>query len=65
MVGIRGDFGILSSGGVPFSSFVQPPQMSTSDVESSTDLPSSSDSALSDQERYTELVVSRNGVRES
>ena len=38
--------------------------MSTSDVESGTDLPSSSNSALPDQERHTERVVSRNGVRE-
>jgi len=38
--------------------------MSTSDVESSTDLPSSSNSALPDQERHTERVVGRSGVRE-
>ena len=38
--------------------------MSTSDVESGTDLPSSSTSALPDQERHTERVVSRNRVRE-
>jgi len=38
--------------------------MSTSDVESGTDLSSSSNSALPDQERHTERVVSRNGVCE-
>jgi hypothetical protein len=38
--------------------------MSTSDVESGTDLPSSSDSALPNQGRHTGRVVSRNGVRE-
>jgi len=37
--------------------------MSTSDVESGTDLPSSSNSALPDQERHTERVVGRSGVR--
>ena len=38
--------------------------MSTSDVESGTDLPSSSNSALPSQERHTERVVSQNGMRE-
>jgi hypothetical protein len=38
--------------------------MSTSDVESGIDLPNSSNSALPDQERHTERVVSWNGVRE-
>jgi hypothetical protein len=38
--------------------------MSTSDVESGTDLSSSSNSALPDRERHTERVVGRNGVRE-
>jgi hypothetical protein len=64
VVEVRGGFGILSSSAVLFSSFIQPSQMSTSDVESGTDLPSSSNSALPDQQRHTERVVSRNGVRE-
>ena len=38
--------------------------MSTSDVESGTDLLSSSNSAHPDQERHAERIVSRNGVRE-
>jgi hypothetical protein len=38
--------------------------MSTSDAESGTDLPTSSNSALPDQERHTERVISRTGVRE-
>src|SRR3954469_15172619 len=38
--------------------------MSASDVESGTDLLSSSNSSLPDQERHMEPVVSRNGVRE-
>jgi hypothetical protein len=64
MVEIRGGFDILSSNAVLFSSFIQPSQMSTSDVESGTDLPSSSNSALPNQERHTERTVSRDGVRE-
>jgi hypothetical protein len=38
--------------------------MSTSDAESGTDLPISSNSALPNQERHTERVISRTGVRE-
>jgi hypothetical protein len=64
VVEIRGGFDILSSNTVLSSSFIQPSQMSTSDVESGTDLPSSSNSALPDQERHTKRIVSRNGVRE-
>jgi hypothetical protein len=64
VVEIRGGFDILSSSTVLFSSFTQSFQMSTSDIESGADLPSSSNSAIPDQERHTERVVSRNGIRE-
>jgi hypothetical protein len=43
-VEIRGGFDILSGNTVLFSSFIQPSQMSTSDVESGTDLLTSSNS---------------------
>ena len=63
VVGIQGDFGVLSSSAILFLLHTTL-LMSTSDVESGTDLQSSSNSALPDQERHTKRVVTGDGIRE-